>query len=374
MAAASDAAAVVAGWVLSGDPGDGEVQQFPLQRSPFRIGRQPGSDLRLRCPEASRLHAEIIEHRGELWLRDCGSTNGTFINQRQVLQQQTLTAGDVIRFGPLSFRLTWQPQTAAGTKDTLPTAILASDPLPDLGRQTAKERFDSMLQQRSVVPFFQPVRRLGDGGLAGYEILGRCTFDGLPRQPSQALRAAGSAEQEIELSELFRETGLRQALQLGNRHALFLNAAPSEVEPFRLAVSLTTLRHHAPDLPLVLEVNEAAHASQRMLRELRALLDDLNVELAYDDFGVGQTRLLEIVSVPPDWLKFDMLLVQSLRHQPDKAWVMLRTLVGMAHDLGIKTVAEGIETEADLSACEALGFDAGQGYHIGRPLPFLAPE
>ena len=101
------------------------------------------------------------------------------------------------------------------------------------------------------------------------------------------------------------------------------------------------------------------------------MLDDLCIDLAYDDFGVGQARLLEIVDVPPDWLKFDLMLIQSLRQQPERTAKVLRAMLRMTQDLGIKTVAEGIENEADMAACRALGFDVAQGYFLGRPLPFF---
>ena len=69
------------------------------------------------------------------------------------------------------------------------------------------------------------------------------------------------------------------------------------------------------------------------------------IGLAYDDFGAGQARLVELVDVPPDYLKFDMRLVQNLDSASLERQRMLASLVKMVHDLGITPLAEGIETE-----------------------------
>ena len=354
-------------WVLRGDLGCGHRHDVEINRLPFRIGRSHDADLVLNTPEISRLHAEIIQRDGQLWLHECGSTNGTFVNDQRMLWARRISVGDSIRFGTLIFEVNFH---SFEEQNAITDSVERSNEL--IEREVTQTLVDTMLRQRSVVPYFQPLHRLSDGELLGYEILGRCNFAGLPRDPSSVLKTANDHGRQIDLSELFRATGLESAMQLGNEHTLFLNAAPSEVEPQRLATSLLTLRDDAPNLPLVLEISEAALTDHGMLRELRALLSDLDIGLAYDDFGIGQARLLEIIDIPPDWLKFDLQLIQCLRHSPDRARTVLAGLISTAHDLGILTVAEGIETESELAICESIGFDVGQGFYLGRPLPFLA--
>lgn len=242
---------------------------------------------------------------------------------------------------------------------------------PTASAYSRENRFNEMLRQRSVTAVFQPLRDLTTRQTIGYELLGRCEFAGLPRNPLQLLNIATHLDKEIELSELFREVGTAQADQLGNRHTLFINTAPAEFELPRLAQSLQALRRQTPETPLVLELAETTVTSLASLRELRALLSDLCIELAYDDFGVGQARLIELIEVPPEWLKFDISFVQSLRSPSPRARTVLQTMVSLANSLGIKTVAEGIENESDLTACRNLGFDAAQGFYLGRPLPFF---
>jgi len=93
----------------------------------------------------------------------------------------------------------------------------------------------------------------------------------------------------------------------------------------------------------------------------------MNIGLAYDDFGAGQARLVELVEVPPDYLKFDMKLVQNLETASAEHHTMLETLVQMVLELGITPLAEGIEIEADDNICRQMGFTHAQGFYYARP-------
>ena len=103
----------------------------------------------------------------------------------------------------------------------------------------------------------------------------------------------------------------------------------------------------------MLEIHEAAVTCGEQMRTLRTALNELQIGLAYDDFGAGQARLVELVDVPPDYLKFDMKLVQNLETASMERQRMLASLVKMVHDLGITPLAEGIETAGDHEICRA---------------------
>jgi EAL domain-containing protein (putative c-di-GMP-specific phosphodiesterase class I) len=100
---------------------------------------------------------------------------------------------------------------------------------------------------------------------------------------------------------------------------------------------------------------------------LRRQLNDLSIELAYDDFGAGQARMLDLVEVPPDVLKFDISLIRNINNASPKRHKMVRTLVEMVRDFGISPLAEGIETSAEAETCLHLGFELAQGFYFGRP-------
>jgi EAL domain-containing protein (putative c-di-GMP-specific phosphodiesterase class I) len=106
-----------------------------------------------------------------------------------------------------------------------------------------------------------------------------------------------------------------------------------------------------------------------MFFNLRKLLEKIDIGLAFDDFGVGQTRLVELVKISTDYLKFDMSLIRKIHLAPKRLHQMVSTFIKASHDLGIMTIAEGIECHEESEVCEKLGFDLGQGFFFGKPLP-----
>ncbi len=100
---------------------------------------------------------------------------------------------------------------------------------------------------------------------------------------------------------------------------------------------------------------------------LRDRLAAMGVKLAYDDFGTGQARLLELAEAPPDYLKFDRRFVTGIDQAPASRRRLVASLVAAARELLVQTVAEGVETPAEAEVCERLGFNLAQGYHFGRP-------
>ena len=100
---------------------------------------------------------------------------------------------------------------------------------------------------------------------------------------------------------------------------------------------------------------------------METALNDLEIGLAFDDFGSGQARLAELVESRPDYVKFDISLIRAIDAAEESRRRMLRSLVEMVRDLNIRALAEGVETEQEADACKEIGFDLAQGYHFGRP-------
>ena len=122
-------------------------------------------------------------------------------------------------------------------------------------------------------------------------------------------------------------------------------------------------------MSIVLEIHEAAITSVGYLTELMSVLKDLNIELAYDDFGAGQARLIELFEVPPKYLKFDLSCVRGLENASKLHRASVRSLLNMVRDLDVVSLAEGVETPEQSEICQELGFDMAQGYLFGKPQP-----
>jgi EAL domain-containing protein (putative c-di-GMP-specific phosphodiesterase class I) len=129
------------------------------------------------------------------------------------------------------------------------------------------------------------------------------------------------------------------------------------------------LRERCPRLRLTLEVHEGALADLASVDRLRTQLSRAGIGIAYDDFGAGQARLLELAEAPPHYLKFDMLFVRGIDKAADTRQRLLASLVSVARDLLVYTVAEGVETAEEAEVCMRIGFTHAQGYYFGRPRP-----
>ena len=97
-------------------------------------------------------------------------------------------------------------------------------------------------------------------------------------------------------------------------------------------------------------------------------LEQLGVQISVDDFGTGYSSLSYLKRFPVDVLKIDQSFVRNIVTDPDDA-ALVMAIIGMAHALRIQTLAEGVETEAQLDFLRKHRCDAMQGYYFSKPLP-----
>jgi EAL domain-containing protein (putative c-di-GMP-specific phosphodiesterase class I) len=340
------------------------LRLMPIQPLPFRIGRRPGLELVLPSHRVSKLHAEIFEHDGVLKVRDHQSCNGTFVNHRPVSEAE-IAEGDILHFGDFEFRIgrkrQEEPDDSSQTASFFPFSL--SREFIEGGRDIRE-----LIDTRALTVEFQPIVRLPGAGVSAHEALGRGLHPGLPRNPVELLRVAESIGAEVELSRLMRRKAVELADADGGIAALFLNTHPAELQAPGLVESMEELRSLAPQLDLTLEIHESALAQPAAIALLREQLSEINVGLAYDDFGSGQARLLELAEAPPHYLKFDRRFVAGIDHAPPSRRRLVASLVAAARELLVKTIAEGVETAAEAEVCARLGFTHAQGHHYGRPV------
>jgi EAL domain-containing protein (putative c-di-GMP-specific phosphodiesterase class I) len=316
----------------------------------------------------SKKHAEIYSDGEALRVRDLGSRNGTFLN-RQPVADAALHRGDVLHFGDFEFRVTSESSQGADSADTVRTMIHKSA----LSRRFATGASDlhNLLQERKVTVVFQPIVDTPSRGVVACEALGRGRHPDLPENPVELFEIAGEVgrEAQAELSRLFRQRAVEMLKDRNNPPLLFLNTHPVELALPGLLESLEELRAFAPNVDLVLEIHEAALAQTDFIVWLRTRLMEINVGLAYDDFGAGQARLFELAEAPPHYLKFDRRFITGIDHAPTSRQRLVASLVAAARELLVRTIAEGVETTEEAAACMRAGFSHCQGYYFGRPGP-----
>lgn len=338
---------------------EGQQIMVPTSGAELMVGRSPEAGLRIQKPTVSKQHAVLTIRRQRLFVRDLGSTNGTYVNGELIDGETELECGDLLQFAEEVYQVGWDegrppPQTMSCA--TLDAALAAI-------------HFNKLIDQCAVMPFFQPIYDIALARVIGYEVLGRSPLAGL-RSPAEMFHTASRFSMEAELSRLFRREGMSAARQLPVRTTIYLNTHPAELtDTGTLNASMHWLRERHPDAWIMLEIHEAALTNLPALQELRKFLHDLNIGLAFDDFGAGQSRLEELLEVSPDVLKFDLSLVREIHLAPPRKQKMLEQLVRLTLDLGVTPLAEGVETQPDHEVCRQLGFRLGQGYHYGTPGP-----
>ncbi len=229
---------------------------------------------------------------------------------------------------------------------------------------------------------YQPLVCVASGEIVGYEALARLATDAGDLVPaSQFIEVANRLRMEHRIdSRVSRQVLSRCSRRMAeggppmkymiNCSADFLNR-PDDVQ--RL---LDRAQHHsesrgaqhdAAQTPMVIEITERQLLgdAQAVLRLVQPLID-FGFQIAVDDFGSGYSSYLYVLKLPVHYLKIEAELVREAAHST-RAEIMVRNIHAMARELGIKTIAEGIEDERTLDTMRRIGIDWGQGYYWGRP-------
>ncbi|MCA9184260.1 MAG: EAL domain-containing protein [Pirellulaceae bacterium] len=347
-------------WFFAGQLDKSEpVRHVPVVTTPFRIGRRSNLELTLPCDCVSKEHAEILDRDGTLYVRDLGSTNGTYVNGNRITGEATLSEGDIVQFATVVFRV-------GRERDHQTEGHTIEEDACD--RALALMQFDRLLNDNAVVPFYQPIVRLDDEAMpiVAYEVLGRSRLFGL-NTPREMFATASQLSLEAELSRTFRRQGVEVARRFPASVNLYVNTHPVELVEEGLIESLQDLRKASPTQPMMLEIHEAAVTKPETIQHLRNVLTDLDIGLAFDDFGAGQARLVELSEVRPDCLKFDKKLIQGLHRAPPSRQKVVELLVRMVNELEILPLAECVENKAEHEVLQQMGFRLGQGFYYGRP-------
>jgi diguanylate cyclase (GGDEF)-like protein len=222
---------------------------------------------------------------------------------------------------------------------------------------------------------FQPIVRLEQGQVFGYEALTRGPADTPLATPRALFAAAADEDLLIELEQLCWRTALKTAAaQVDDRTAscrLFMNVLPDTLSTSSFTRRIRGLLEEVRIDPaqIVIELSESARIDD--YDEFRVVISEyraLGVKVAIDDAGAGHSGLQVMAEIVPDFIKIDAGLIRDLhRHKARRATV--EAVVVLARMLAIDVIAEGIETPEELASLRSLGVDLGQGYLLGRPAP-----
>jgi EAL domain-containing protein (putative c-di-GMP-specific phosphodiesterase class I) len=171
-----------------------------------------------------------------------------------------------------------------------------------------------------------------------------------------------------------------RAAGLAPKVSINVSALNLEEDEFASRLDALLERHGVPPEAIELEFTESALArdSARVIGQLTELRQR-GIDIAIDDFGTGYSSLAYMQTIPATVLKIDRAFVQALATS-ERDQKMVQAVIAMAHDLGYRVVAEGIETPEACALLAAWSCDEAQGYYFARPLPaaemarWLAPR
>ncbi|MDQ2749657.1 MAG: EAL domain-containing protein [Actinomycetota bacterium] len=230
------------------------------------------------------------------------------------------------------------------------------------------------LEQEQFRLVYQPIYGLADLTLIGVEALIRWQHptrgELAPQEFIPALESSG------EILEVGRWVLVQACIQMqlwrtaGSDLSVSVNVSARQldtddiIDDVRDALTASGL----PATALTLEITETA-----LMRDLDAItgrlnqLKQLGVQIALDDFGTGYSSLAYLQRFPVDTLKIDGAFINAISRSRDSD-AIIRTLVQLGHDLGVRTVAEGVETTHQLDHVRRQGVDEVQGFLLSKPL------
>lgn len=236
------------------------------------------------------------------------------------------------------------------------------------------EWLQDMIHEDRFTSLFQPIIDAKTNALLGHEAL----FRG--QEKSGVMLGAGPIFQAAKQAGLLFQidlAGRRSAVETAARHSigsswLFINFNPTAIyDPaycLRTTVSTCNALGLEPE-QIVFEVTETEEVED--LAHLKGILSfyrDAGFKVALDDIGAGYSGLTRLADLEPDIIKIDRHLITEIETQPFKRSIV-EHLTAIAHQQGIKVLAEGIETEAERDVVSEIGVDYFQGFLFGKPVP-----
>ncbi len=221
---------------------------------------------------------------------------------------------------------------------------------------------------------YQPLVNMTDRAVVGFEALLRWSHATLGNiSPVEFIPLAERASVLPDLSRWVLNTAIAQLGQwqrAGIDAEIAVNLSAADFADGELAARVLALlrEHAAPATRLLLEVTESAIMREPQLAaQVMQQLRTAGVRFAIDDFGTGHSSLAQLHALPVDELKIDRAFVMNLERSSSNI-AIVRTTIELGHGLGLKVVAEGIETPEVWATLLRLGCDLAQGYFISRPM------
>jgi EAL domain-containing protein (putative c-di-GMP-specific phosphodiesterase class I)/CheY-like chemotaxis protein len=234
---------------------------------------------------------------------------------------------------------------------------------------------DQAIDRGELYLHYQPYLDLRSGRIDGAEALVRWQHPQRGNIPPSAFIPMAEKSSLIgKVTDLVLSKAIAQAAQWGDCYGalgLAINLSARSIQDINFPDRVVRLcRQHSVDPKrITFEITEtAAMQDPVMLMDVLTRLRLKGFHLSIDDFGTGYSSLAQLRRLPFSELKVDLSFVTTMMTSRDSE-IIVKTIIDMAHNLGLRTIAEGVENSATLERLADLNCNLAQGYHIARPMP-----
>jgi EAL domain-containing protein (putative c-di-GMP-specific phosphodiesterase class I) len=239
-------------------------------------------------------------------------------------------------------------------------------------RMATENALHRALDRGEFVMHYQPIVHMATGALYGVEALARWQHPdrGLV-MPGEFIEAAEETGLIIALGAWAFEAACRQSAIWGSDVMMSVNLSARQCTHPDLVATFGEIlaRTRADPAAVSLEITETALMEDIELSTVTlSALKELGLRLALDDFGTGYSSLRALQHFPVDVVKIDRSFIEPIERDPQEA-AIVAAVISLSHALGLRTVAEGIETIAQVDRLRALGCDLAQGFYFAKPGP-----
>ena len=235
-----------------------------------------------------------------------------------------------------------------------------------------KSKIREIIQKNSIKMYYQPIVFLKDEKIFAFESLFRLiTEKNSIIMPKDIIPTAEKTGLIIDLGEKIIDSVINFSRTVPEKIKLSINISPVQLNQPDFDKNLLNKLAKAEINPekLIIEITESAVMENvgESIKKLRNLKDN-GIKVSIDDFGTGYSSLNYLKKLPADFLKIDISFVSGIgKDKSDE--MIVKTIISMAKNLGMKAIAEGIENEDQLRFLKQEGCDLGQGFYFGKPYP-----
>lgn len=348
-------------WYLEEVIAGNTVSSTAIVSDVFIIGRHNDCDFRIKDNDVSRRHAEIFSKDGTFYVRDLDSVNGTFVNREQVDYVVKLNHMDVLHIAQKEFRVICKdieanalPEATAISGEDI--TIMRTSPPGKMATSYAKHMLELLAAEKLKVSY-RPILNVSNLRTVAYEAVGHGTYPSLPSAMPTLFFIAENINKAPALSEMLRTLATTSIPDSSERRRLFLDLHPTETQVKQIVNSFKVLQRRNAQIDFVLQVSEKSIGDMDFIKKLHQGLSDLGVAIAYVDFGAGHGRLVELMTHPPEYLKFAPNLMTGIYEKTDEEQYLIQALVDVANKFNITTIAAGVSSKKEAAVCRNLGFD-----------------